>query len=281
MKNWPRWKIGSHRKTQMRHRSLTRLIAYSIAIGGLVIINSCSMFSSNKPHPPSIPPSSYPPWAKPYCVQGKCYFPLLSAEGYAEEGIASWYGPQFHGKRTSSGEVFDMNGMTAAHKTLPLGTYVKVTRLDNGRWIIVRINDRGPFVGDRVIDLSRRAAEELGMLPKGTARVRIEALQPATLVQYAQNQYRWVPEPVPSPWQGRFDIQLAAFENKQNADRFGKTIAARYQGAGVEPYYFGGKLLYRVKIGTFSDLHKARAALEKIRAEFPDAFVIAQDGGVR
>jgi rare lipoprotein A len=198
-----------------------------------------------------------------------------------EDGIASWYGPQFHGKKTSSGEVFNMNDMTAAHKTLPLGTYVRVTRLDNGRWIIVRVNDRGPFVGDRIIDLSRRAAEELGMLPHGTARVRIEALQPATLIQYAGNRYQWVPQPVPSPWQGRFEIQLAAFENKQNAERFGKSLRSRYPDAGIESYYFGGKLLYRVKVGMFNDLHKARAALERIRSEFPDAFVIAQDGGIR
>ncbi|MGC8718546.1 MAG: septal ring lytic transglycosylase RlpA family protein [Thermodesulforhabdaceae bacterium] len=257
--------------------NVSKKVLYGL-VAGLLFLNSCS----TKPqHVPPAPARTYPPWAKPYCVQGKCYFPLLSADGYVEEGIASWYGPQFHGKRTSSGEVFDMNGLTAAHKTLPLGTYVKVTRLDTGRWIIVRINDRGPFVGDRIIDLSRRAAEELGMLPNGTARVRIEALQPATLIQYAQNQYRWVPEPVPSPWRGRFEIQVAAFENKQNAERFGKSIRLRYPDAGIEPYYFREKLLYRVKIGMFDDLHKARAVLEQIRSEFPDAFVIAQDGGVR
>lgn len=231
--------------------------------------------------PPTTAIISYPPGTKPYCVQGKCYFPLLSADGYIEEGIASWYGPQFHGRKTSSGEVFDMNDMTAAHKTLPLGTYVRVTRLDNGRWIIVRVNDRGPFVGDRIIDLSRRAAEELGMIPTGTTRVRIEALQPATLIQYAQNQYRWVPQPVPSPWRGLFEIQIAAFENRQNADRFVKSLAGRHSDIGVEPYYFGGKLLYRVKIGRFDDLHRARATLEIIRLEFPGAFVIAKDGGMK
>ncbi|MCX7823220.1 MAG: septal ring lytic transglycosylase RlpA family protein [Syntrophobacterales bacterium] len=243
----------------------------------LILASSCS--TSTKPTPS--PPVSYPPWTKPYCVRGKCYFPLLSAEGYVEEGIASWYGPQFHGKKTSSGEIFNMNDMTAAHKTLPLGIYVKVTRLDNGRWIIVKVNDRGPFVGDRIIDLSKRAAEELGIIPNGTAKVRIEALQPATLIQYAQNQYRWVPEPVASPWRGLFEIQLAAFESRQNADRFRSSLARRHPDVGIEPYYFGGKMLYRVKLGKFDDLHKARAALEAIRSEFPDAFVIARDGGMK
>lgn len=257
--------------------SSTSFRKLSYCLLGLILLSSCS--TSTKP-PPS-PVISYPPGVKPYCVLGKCYFPLLSAEGYVEEGIASWYGPQFHGKKTSSGEIFDMNGMTAAHKTLPLGTYVRVTRLDNGRWIIVRINDRGPFVGDRIIDLSRRAAEELGMIPNGTARVRIEALQPATLIQYAKNQYRWIPEPVPSPWQGLFEIQVAAFENKQNAYKFRDSLIKRHPDAGIETYYFGGKMLYRVKIGKFSDLHRAREFLETIRAEFPGAFVIAKDGGLR
>ncbi len=111
---------------------------------------------------------------KPYTVRGEKYYPLQSAVGYNEEGIASWYGPGFHGKKTANGETFNQNAMTAAHTVLPLGTMVRVTNLENGKDITVRINDRGPFVHDRLIDLSRRAAEKLDMRTQGTAQVRVE-----------------------------------------------------------------------------------------------------------
>jgi rare lipoprotein A len=114
---------------------------------------------------------------KPYTVRGKTYYPLQSARGFVEEGTASWYGPGFHGKRTANGETFDMRAMTAAHKILPLGTMVRVTNKNNGRSLVLRINDRGPFVHDRVIDLSRGAAEKLDVVAKGTAPVRIVALK--------------------------------------------------------------------------------------------------------
>ncbi len=109
----------------------------------------------------------------PYTVRGEKYYPLQTAYGYDEEGIASWYGPGFHGKKTANGETFNQNAMTAAHTLLPLGTTVRVTNLENSKTITVRINDRGPFVHDRLIDLSRRAAERLDMREQGTARVRV------------------------------------------------------------------------------------------------------------
>ncbi|SUO95452.1 septal ring lytic transglycosylase RlpA family protein [Suttonella ornithocola] len=115
--------------------------------------------------------------ATKYTVRGKTYRTLASAEGFEQEGKASWYGPGFHGRRTASGEVYDMNQLTAAHKRLPLGSQVKVTNLSNGKSVIVRINDRGPFHGDRVIDLSKAAAKELGVLQKGTADVSITTLK--------------------------------------------------------------------------------------------------------
>jgi len=112
----------------------------------------------------------------PYEVNGRVYTPLASAEGYSEEGTASWYGPGLHGRLTSSGEVFDMHSATAAHRTLPFGTRVRVVNLANDRETVVRINDRGPFVKDRVIDLSFQAAKELGMIEHGTTPVRLTAL---------------------------------------------------------------------------------------------------------
>jgi rare lipoprotein A len=111
-----------------------------------------------------------------YAVGGRTYQVMRTASGYKTRGLASWYGTKFHSQRTSSGENYDMYGMTAAHKTLPLPTYVRVKNLGNGREAIVKVNDRGPFHADRVIDLSYAAATKLGLLPKGTAQVEIEAL---------------------------------------------------------------------------------------------------------
>ena len=113
---------------------------------------------------------------KSYTVRGKTYHPYKSARGYRETGVASWYGPGFHGKKTSNGERYDQNAMTAAHKLLPFGTRLQVTNLNNGRSIVVRINDRGPFVGSRIIDLSKEAARQLHMIGSGTARVKLVAL---------------------------------------------------------------------------------------------------------
>ncbi len=111
-----------------------------------------------------------------YTVRGETYYPMQTGEGYVEEGEASWYGPGFHGKTTANGERYNQNAMTAAHKTLPLGTDVRVTHLENGKSIEVRINDRGPFLHGRIIDLSKRGAEKLGMKDAGTGLVRVEAL---------------------------------------------------------------------------------------------------------
>jgi rare lipoprotein A len=115
-----------------------------------------------------------------YEVFGKRYYVMASSVGYVERGVASWYGPGFHKVRTSTGEPYDMYGMTAAHKTLPLPAYVRVTNLQNGRSIVVRVNDRGPFVGNRIIDLSYTAASKLDMLRNGTAMVEVRTLEPGS-----------------------------------------------------------------------------------------------------
>jgi rare lipoprotein A len=145
---------------------------------------------------PAPPPPAYAPQAVPdavprleprsrfgnppfYDVFGKRYFVLPSSAGYVERGVASWYGPGFHEVRTSTGEPYDMYGMTAAHKTLPLPAYVRVTNLQNARSVVVRVNDRGPFVGNRIIDLSYTAAAKLDMLRNGTAIVEVRAIDPA------------------------------------------------------------------------------------------------------
>jgi len=157
-------------------------------LAGLALLVGCSNSAVvERPSPRAVvaaPPSSSgqqsaigtpgnPPF---YEVFGKRYHVMPTADGFRERGVASWYGPDFHGKPTSGGEIYDMHAMTAAHKTLPIPTWVEVTNLANGRQVVVRVNDRGPFVDDRVIDLSYRAAQELDMIGHGTARVQVRAL---------------------------------------------------------------------------------------------------------
>ena len=129
-----------------------------------------------------------------YEVFGKRYFVLATAEGYRERGVASWYGPDFHARPTSSGEPYDMYAMTAAHKTLPIPAYARVTNLANGRSVVVRINDRGPFVGNRIIDLSYTAAHKLDMTQAGTAFVEVEVITPGSLAEAARG---IAPRPAP------------------------------------------------------------------------------------
>lgn len=123
----------------------------------------------------------------PYQVKGVWYYPKVDY-GYDETGIASWYGAEFHGRRTANGETYDMNSLTAAHKTLPMPSFVRVTNLENGRSLVVRVNDRGPYVNNRIIDLSRRAAQLLGMMKQGTAKVRVQILADRSRVIAARMQ---------------------------------------------------------------------------------------------
>ena len=146
-----------------------------------------------------------------YVVRGKRYYVLPHANNYSKEGVASWYGTKFHGKLTSSREVFSMYGMTAASTDLPLPTYAEVTNLDNGRKIIVKVNDRGPFVSDRILDLSYAAAKKLGYADKGVANVRV------TTITYKN-------APSTKPIANSIYVQVAAFTNKQNALNLSKRL---------------------------------------------------------
>lgn len=129
--------------------------------------------------PDAVPmPHNGPVKASPYTVFGKPYYPISDARSYRATGVASWYGTKFHGQATANGETYDLYGMTAAHKTLPLPSFVRVTNLDNGKSVILRVNDRGPFYSDRIIDLSFAAAKKLGYAETGTARVKVEGIDP-------------------------------------------------------------------------------------------------------
>ena len=187
-----------------------------------------------------------------YEVLGKRYVVMTSDAGYKERGVASWYGPNFHAKATSNGDAYDMYAMTAAHKTLPIPAYVRVTNLSNGRSVVVRVNDRGPFVDNRIIDLSYTAAWKLDMLRSGTAFVEVEALRPAQNTVTAAA----VPPPPPPPLAATrgWYVQAGAFAVEDNAVR----LVARLKAAGIADVTLRnpGKdgTLWRVRIGPVADV---------------------------
>mgnify|MGYP001823047473 FL=1 len=210
---------------------------------------------------------------KPYRVAGKWYQPVSNAKGFQQRGIASWYGKKFHGRKTSNGEIYDMYAMTAAHKTLPLGTYVHVRNLDNGAEVTVRINDRGPFVQGRIIDLSYTAAKKIDIATSGTAPVVIAALEPDNR-QTPNSKDKH--EPV-DYYKGNFTFQIGAFSDKQNAFRLKENLAQTYKNAHVSEYDNGQERLYRVRVGRASSLEQA-VEYEKtlIQHGFKDVFIVAE-----
>lgn len=165
---------------------------------------------------PRVEPKSRGGNKSPYTVLGKQYSVMPSAMGYVATGTASWYGRKFHGHLTSNGETYDMYGMSAAHKSLPLPTYLKVTNLANNKQVIVRVNDRGPFHDDRLIDLSYAAASKLDMLKHGTARVRLEAIDPRAW-QNSANVIAAAAAPAAEPSVAGKYLQVGAFSNRDSA----------------------------------------------------------------
>lgn len=211
---------------------------------------------------------------KPYVVNGRRYDPLRSHEGFVQEGVASWYGKQFHGRKTSNGEVYDMYAMTAAHKTLPMGVYVRVSNLENGRQATVRVNDRGPFVKNRIIDLSYAAARELGVDGPGTARVRVEALGYKKTDRGGKVAYQ-----APQSYDvGSYSVQVGAFSVEANARRLADELRRRYGHASVVQGWVGGKLFFRVRAGKYGSLEEAEEGREQLsRSGFPGGLVVAME----
>jgi rare lipoprotein A len=197
-----------------------------------------------------------------YDIDGRRYFVLASAAGYVERGVASWYGPGFHSGRTATGEIYDMYAMTGAHKTLPLPCYARVTNLSNGRSVVVRINDRGPFVANRLIDLSYVAAAKLDMLRQGTTLVEVRALDgPAT------------PLPAPVVAGNSLYVQAGAFTDEQNAER----LLERLRAAGIGPAFIRaddvqGRHFFRVRVGPVPDVAEFDRLVTGLRGVgIPDA----------
>ena len=203
-----------------------------------------------EPEPRDDPKSKYGN-KSPYTVLKKKYFVRDSAAGYSERGIASWYGTKFHGRKTSSQEIYDMCQFSAAHKTLPIPSYVRVTRLDNGQSVVVRVNDRGPFHDGRIIDLSFAAASKLGITKTGTAKVEVVALSAGETPAPPAR-----PEPV-SDDDKRY-LQVASFSEEDNA----KALKQRLQDADVEQVFIqkqriDGNSLWRVRVGPLGELEMA------------------------
>jgi len=270
----------------------------------IIFLNSCSHTSSNLDGPPkynvdvSKIPNAVPkpePLAKygnvkSYVVFGKRYYTLNSSRDYNEIGTASWYGRKFHARKTSSGEPYDMLSMTAAHKTLPLPTYVEVTNLKNDKKIIVKVNDRGPFASNRIIDLSYVAAKKLGMLGHGTTKVRVRAINPKAL--YSNEPLFSRAQPIKSPWvatrktnfaseriypafrptyksssksSSPVFLQVGAFRNKNHAMQLQRRLSSLFSApVKIMPANTKGKL-YRVKIGPFRDVAAVDTMTNKLK----------------
>jgi rare lipoprotein A len=188
-----------------------------------------------------------------YKVGGRRYYTLASRNGYVERGIASWYGTKFHGRRTSSGEPYDLYQMTAAHKTLPLPTYARVSNLQNGRSIIVKINDRGPFHPNRIIDLSYVAAAKLGILGHGTGLVEVEAINPS-----APKKPLLVARKPAARQAASLFLQVGAFKNRDNAKR----LSSKLQNARIGDIHImeasnNSGPIYRVRVGPLDSVDEA------------------------
>lgn len=247
--------------------ALTRLILILLLCGFTTsCVSEKSRYRPDAPKPDKI--------QKPYTINGERYEPLSSHEGFTQTGIASWYGSDFHGKKTSNGDTYDMHSMTAAHKTLPFGVYVKVINRQNGRDAVVRINDRGPFVAGRIIDLSYSAAKGIGVVESGTAPVKIEALGYLDKSVSGKNMYR----PPVSYDRGSFGIQVGAFTNMENARRLAESIKQRYGAASICEAMVNGVKYYRVRAGNHASLKEAEQAKESSTDKIiSGGFVVALD----
>lgn len=193
---------------------------------------------SPSPNPPSSASAAAP------LTRGAPFIPGV----YVEQGTASWYGVPFNGRRAADGEIFDMNSFVAAHRTLPFGSILRVTNLNNGREVQVRVIDRGPFVGDRILDLARAAAASLGMIGTGTAPVRIELLSD------------------PGTPAGEFTVQIGAFAGRTNAERLRDRLLTTYQPIYIQDYDAPAGHFYRVRVGRVPNPEAAEALASQLRA---------------
>jgi len=253
-----------------RFNKTATIILFSVLL--LQACSSSSRYKINQDHGPSNPvdvtdvgnavpkvePRSKYGNPKNYKVLGKWYSIRQSSKGYSKKGIASWYGKKFHGHRTSSGETYNMYAMTAAHKTLPLPTYVRVTHLENGKSVIVKVNDRGPFHENRIIDLSYSAAKKLGVTTKGTGIVKVIAIDPKTY-QKKEPYQPSVKRPsalstYPAKSNYKLYLQVGAFVSQQNANKLHKRLSRMFKQQQIHSDFASEKNVYRVRIGPLASV---------------------------
>ena len=271
----------------MRRVSAQRGIAAGLLIAVGVLLHGCGSRAPSLPGEQDGPPAQHRdmshvpdavPKAEPrsrggnpasYVVFGKRYHTLSTSSGFTERGIASWYGTKFHGRRTSNGEVYDMYAMSAAHTRLPLPSYVEVVNLENKRRVVVRVNDRGPFHANRIIDLSYAAASRLGMLGKGTALVEIRAIDPRASASTTTDSTRRIPAadpPRPSAAAAvpQIYLQAGAFSDGGNAERLRLRLAQGLaHGVRVVPAPAAGGQVHRVQVGPLDSVE----AVDQVSAQ--------------
>ncbi len=220
---------------------------------------------------------------KPYSVFGRDYVPMVGLAGYRARGIASWYGRKFNGQKTSTGEIYDMYGMSAAHPTMPIPSYARVTNPANGKSVVVRVNDRGPFHADRLIDLSYTAAAKLGFVASGSALVEVERVFPGEtrtvpavdppVLRVAMPD---TPARLPESHDARgYFLQLGAFSNRDNAENLRSRLVRELDDLGDKLAVNLLRGVYRVNLGPWQDQAEARRVAERLRVAFElDAVVV-------
>ena len=262
---------------------LNRFLRVVICLIASITLSSCGLFHSDKTVKDSAPTYQVNPDEildatprvdkvtragnkNPYTVLGKTYHLLPTSEGYKEKGVASWYGKKFHGRPTANGEPYNLYGMTAAHKTLPIPAYVKVTNLNNNRTAVVRVNDRGPFHSDRIIDLSYAAAVKLGFAEHGTAPVFVEVITPKKIVSPAakpiQSFESNISETAASE---RYFLQVGAFKNLASANNLRADLVSK-TGRGVLVKPNEQQDIYRVQLGPLTSLSQVEQVSQELKA---------------
>jgi rare lipoprotein A len=269
---------------------MSLLLKRTILIALLTLVNACGISPSKQDSAPKKAPNvSATPDAVPkqlprskygnpesYVVFGKRYYTLKSSQGFRQKGIASWYGTKFHGKRTSSGEPYDMYAMTAAHKTLPLPTFVEVTNLDNGQKVIVKVNDRGPFHNGRVIDLSYSAATKLGIIANGTGNVEVKAISTSSKPAVTMSPPLSTPD-VTKQAVALF-LQLGAFSTQHSADNLKTKLQNQIEDpVFIAPLEKSSMTLYRVRVGPLeSTEYGNKLANRLVDLGFNDAHLVVE-----
>lgn len=234
----------------------SRPVFFSTIVKYIVLMSVTAVLLSGCGPDRYIPePIAHPPGT--YQIDGKTYHPIETADafGFRQQGIASWYGKKFHEKKTANSEIYNMYAMTAAHKTLPFGTMVEVRNLENNKTTIVRINDRGPFVNDRIIDLSYTTAQEIEMIQNGTASVEIIVLGTDDDIISAAN----TDASVNPYFTGDFTIQVGSFADKTNAEQLKSKLEGPSDKVYISPFDKNGTTFYRVRVGRFTSLKQAKA----------------------